>query len=190
MQHLIIFASGKGSNAQAIIDYFKKNGKASVALIVTNKPQAGVLEIAAREHIPFLIIDKKTIGETLLLDQLQAYNPALIVLAGFLWKIPDTILQAFPDRVINIHPALLPQFGGKGMYGEKVHKAVLASNATQSGITIHAVNESYDEGAVLMQVHCLVLPGDTADELAARVHELEHFYYPRTLHFLLDQLTA
>ena len=190
MHNLIIFASGKGSNAQAIIDYFAANGKATVALIVSNKADAGVLEIANKAHIPFLIINKKTIGEALLLDQMQSYKPALIVLAGFLWKIPGALVQAFPGRIVNIHPALLPQYGGKGMYGHHVHEAVLASGDPQSGITIHAVNEAYDEGAVLLQVHCPVMPGDTAGDLAARIHQLEHFYYPRTLHFLLDNLPA
>jgi len=190
VHQLILFASGRGSNAQAIIDYFKENGKATVALIVSNKQDAGVLEIAKREHIPFLIINKKTFGEALLLDQLKGYNPSLLVLAGFLWKIPESIVTEFAGRIVNIHPALLPKYGGKGMYGHNVHNAVLANKDEQSGITIHAVNEDYDEGAILLQVHCPVLPGDTADTLASRIHELEHFYYPRSIHFLLDSLPA
>lgn len=188
MHQLIIFASGKGSNAQAIIDYFAENGKATVALIVSNKADAGVLEIAAREHIPFLIISKKTMGEALIMDQLMSCKPSLIVLAGFLWKIPEVMVQAFPGRIVNIHPALLPAYGGKGMYGHYVHEAVLQNGDKESGITIHTVNEAYDEGAILMQVKCPVEPGDTAADLAARIHKLEHFYYPRTLHFLLDNM--
>ena len=190
MQQIIIFASGRGSNAQAIIDYFKENGKASVALIVSNKAEAGVLEIAKTEHIPFLLVDRKTFGEALLIDQLQTYKPALIVLAGFLWKLPEGLVKAFEGRIVNIHPALLPKYGGKGMYGHNVHNAVLASGDAQSGITIHSVNEAYDEGAILIQVQCPVAPGDTAEMLAARVHSLEHFYYPRTIHYLLDTLPA
>lgn len=187
MHSLIIFASGKGSNAAAIIDYFKKNGQARVALIVTNKQDAGVLEIANREHIPFLIIDRKTFGETLLLEQLQEHKPSLIVLAGFLWKIPETLVRAFPDKIINIHPALLPAYGGKGMYGHHVHQAVLAAGAQQSGITIHRVNEAYDEGATIVQACCPVEKDDTADQLAARIHQLEHYFFPRTIEFLLSQ---
>jgi phosphoribosylglycinamide formyltransferase-1 len=188
MHNLVIFASGKGSNAAAIINYFAANDKAAVSLIVTNRQDAGVLEIAVREHIPFLIINRKTMGETLLLNQLKQYNPSLLILAGFLWKIPEIIIEAFAGRIVNIHPALLPAYGGKGMYGYHVHEAVLAGGDEQSGITIHLVNSEYDEGAILLQVRCPVLPGDTPETLAGRIHELEHFYYPRTIHFLLDQL--
>jgi phosphoribosylglycinamide formyltransferase-1 len=156
MHSLIIFASGKGSNAAAIIDYFKKTGQARVSLIVTNKQDAGVLEIANREHIPFLIIDRKTFAETLLLEQLQEHHPSLLVLAGFLWKVPASLVQAFPGKIINIHPALLPAYGGKGMYGQHVHEAVLAAGELQSGITIHMVNEAYDEGATIVQACCLL----------------------------------
>lgn len=187
MQSLIIFASGKGSNAAAIIDYFRQNGKARVSLIVTNKKDAGVLDIAEREKIPFLIIDRKTFGETLLIEQLREYAPALIVLAGFLWKIPEALVQAFPGRIINIHPALLPSYGGKGMYGHHVHEAVLAAGDRQSGITIHYVNEAYDEGGTIMQACCPVEADDTPDTLAMRIHRLEHFFFPRTIEFLLSR---
>jgi phosphoribosylglycinamide formyltransferase-1 len=187
MHSLIIFASGKGSNAAAIIDYFKKTGQARVSLIVTNKQDAGVLEIANREHIPFLIIDRKTFAETLLLEQLQEHHPSLLVLAGFLWKVPASLVQAFPGKIINIHPALLPAYGGKGMYGQHVHEAVLAAGELQSGITIHMVNEAYDEGATIVQACCPVEKGDTAATLAARIHELEHYFFPRTIEFLLSK---
>lgn len=187
MHSLIIFASGRGSNAAAIIDYFRNTGKAKVALIVTNREDAGVLDIARDEHIPFLIINKKTIGEALLVDQLQEYKPSLVVLAGFLWKIPETIISAFPDKIINIHPALLPKYGGKGMYGGHVHQAVITAGDQQSGITIHYVNEAYDEGAVITQAHCKIQAGDTAETLAENIHRLEHFYFPRTIEFLLSQ---
>jgi len=187
MHSLIIFASGKGSNATAIHEYFKQNGKAHIALIVTNKAEAGVLELARREEIPFLIVDNKTLNEALLIEQLQAYKPSLIVLAGFLRKIPAAMTEAFKDRIINIHPALLPQYGGKGMYGHHVHEAVLAAGEAESGITIHYVNEVYDSGDILLQARCRVARGDDADQLAMRIHALEHFYFPRTIAFLLDQ---
>lgn len=185
MQSIIIFASGKGSNAAAIIDHFRNTGIAKVALIVTNKADAGVLDIANKEHIPFLITDRQTFKEQLIIDQMQAYDPALIVLAGFLWKIPVTIINAFPGKIINIHPALLPKYGGKGMYGHHVHEAVLAAKENLSGITIHYVDEKYDNGAAIVQASCPVLENDSTDTLAARIHGLEHYFFPRTIEYLL-----
>ena len=187
MQSLVIFASGAGSNAAAIIDYFKQNGKAKVALIVCNKAEAGVLDIAKREQIPFLIIDKHTFQETLLREQISDYDPALIVLAGFLWKIPEAMVAEFPDKIINIHPALLPAYGGKGMYGGKVHDAVIAAKEVESGITIHYVNERYDEGNIILQARCRIADGHSATDLAHNIHKLEHFYFPRAIEFLLDR---
>lgn len=187
---IVIFASGQGSNAAAIIAYFKKAGGARVALIVSNKADAGVLELAAREAIPFLIIDRETFKGALLTEQLQELEPALIVLAGFLWKIPPGLIGRFAGKIVNIHPALLPAYGGKGMWGHHVHGAVLAAGEAQSGITIHAVNEQYDEGAILLQARCAVLPGDDADALAARVLKLEHYYYPRAIEAMLQGLQA
>ncbi|MES2701071.1 MAG: phosphoribosylglycinamide formyltransferase [Bacteroidota bacterium] len=186
MHSLIIFASGTGTNARAIINYFKQNGKARVALIVTNNANAGVIGIAEEEAIPFLIINKQTVKETLFTDQLQSYNPSLLVLAGFMWKVPDTLVNLFPGKIVNIHPALLPLYGGKGMYGHHVHNAVLTANEKESGITIHYVNEHYDEGGIIVQARCPVHSVDTADLLANRIHKLEHFYYPRAIEFLLD----
>ncbi len=185
MQSLIIFASGTGTNADAIIQYFKTNGKAKVSLIVSNKADAGVLDIARREEIPFLIIDKKTFNETLLIEQLADYKPSLIVLAGFLWKIPPALIELYPGRIINIHPALLPGYGGKGMYGARVHDAVIAAGDKESGISIHYVNEVYDDGGIILQARCPIAAGDSAHELANRIHKLEHFYYPRAIDFLL-----
>ena len=187
MHSLIIFASGRGSNAQAIIDYFREEGSARVALIVTNKADAGVLEIAVREKIPFLIIDRKRLGEQMILTELEQYDPSLIVLAGFLLKIPQTIIDRYRGRIINIHPALLPNYGGKGMWGHHVHEAVLAAGDRQSGISIHMVDEEYDHGDTLLQARCPVMPGDVVDTLAGRIHSLEHFYYPRAIDFLLKQ---
>ncbi len=186
MDNLIIFASGAGTNAAAIINWFKANGKARVSLIVCNKPQAGVLKIAERENIPTLLIDKQSIQNDEFVTTLRSYNPTLIVLAGFLWKIPAIMTTTFPDKIINIHPALLPKYGGKGMYGHHVHEAVIAAGEQESGITIHYVNEAYDEGNTIVQAHCPVVAGDTPDSLAARIHQLEHYYFPRVIEFLLQ----
>lgn len=185
MHNLIIFASGAGSNAQAIIDHFKTNGKARVALIVCNKPNAGVIGIAEREHIPFLLVDKTTFGQAMMLEQMADVKPSLVVLAGFLWKIPDSIIAAFRGKIINIHPALLPKYGGKGMYGVHVHTAVVNNKEKESGITIHHVDEVYDNGDTIVQAHCPVHPNDTPDTLATRIHKLEHFYFPLAIEFLL-----
>lgn len=186
MHQLIIFASGKGSNAAALIQYFKEHKIAEVALIVANKAEAGVLTLAKNEGIPSLVVDKKSFNAPELVATMQSHNPALIVLAGFLWKIPSGMVTAFEGKIINIHPALLPAYGGKGMYGHHVHQAVIAHGEKQSGITIHEVNEVYDDGRVLLQASCPVLKGDTEDTLANRIHQLEHFYLPRTIHFLLQ----
>jgi len=186
MDNLIIFASGAGTNAAAIINWFKANGKARVSLIVCNKPQAGVLKIAEKENIPTLLIDKQSIQSAEFVATLQSHNPTLIILAGFLWKIPAAMTTAFPDKIINIHPALLPKYGGKGMYGHHVHEAVIAAGEQESGITIHYVNEAYDEGNTIVQAHCPVVAGDTPDSLAARIHQLEHYYFPRVIEFLLQ----
>lgn len=186
--NLIIFASGTGTNAAAIIEWFKANGKARVSLIVCNKPGAGVLQIAEREGIPTMMIDRRTFDDNAAVDALKTHSPAIIILAGYLWKIPQALTQAFPDRIINIHPALLPSYGGKGMYGANVHTAVIADGMKHSGITIHYVNEEYDKGNVILQAHCDVLPTDTPETLAKRIHKLEHFYFPRTIEFLLDNM--
>ena len=186
MHSLIIFASGAGSNANAIIEYFKKNGKAKVSLIVCNKAEAGVLNIAAREGIPTRVIDKTIFNGQALIDELQSYKPSLIVLAGFLWKIPDGMIRAFSGKIINIHPALLPKYGGKGMYGHNVHDAVIAAHEKESGITIHHVNEHYDEGNTIVQVKCSIKPNDTPDTLAKKIHRLEHLYFPRVVEHCLQ----
>lgn len=188
MHSLIIFASGKGSNAQAIIDYFNNNGLAKVSLIVSNKADAGVLKIAQEQGIPSVVIDKQLLSSDDFMMQLQSYNPTLIVLAGFLWKIPQAMVHAFPEKIINIHPALLPKYGGKGMYGHNVHEAVIAAKDSESGITIHYVDEVYDNGSKILQAHCLVHEGDTADTLAGNIHKLEHFFYPRTIEYLLENI--
>ena len=188
MHQLILFASGNGSNVQAIIDFFAINNKAKAALIVCNKPDAGVLKIAERHNVPTLIIDKVSFREPEFVAHIKSYAPSLLVLAGFLWKIPETVVQSFPDKIINIHPALLPKYGGKGMYGSKVHQAVVAAQEKESGITIHYVNEHYDEGATILQAHCALTQKDSHESLASKIHQLEHYYYPRAIEFLLNKM--
>ncbi len=185
MHSIVIFASGGGSNAAAIINHFRNNETTSVSLIVSNKADAGVLEIAKTEGIPFLIITKKTFSELLIIEQLQEFKPSIIVLAGFLWKVPEHIIHAFPGIIINIHPALLPAYGGKGMHGQHVHQAVIDAGEKESGVTVHYVNEAYDEGHTILQARCNVLPADSAMDLSKRVLKLEHFYLPRAIEFLL-----
>lgn len=158
-----------------------------MVLIVTNKAEAGIVNIAEQYGIPHLLTNKQQLAEPAFAEQLQHYNPSLIVLAGFLLKVPDSVIEAFRGRIINIHPALLPKWGGKGMWGHHVHNAVLAAGERQSGITIHLVDEEYDHGDTLLQATCPVMAGDTADDLAARISRLEHFYYPRVIQFLLRQ---
>ncbi|ASZ10134.1 MULTISPECIES: phosphoribosylglycinamide formyltransferase [Chitinophaga] len=187
MKNIAIFASGTGSNAQKIIDHFNNSQKAKVSLIVCNKPGAGILQIAERENIPSLLIEKETFFRSdIYVKQLQDARIDLIVLAGFLWKVPANLVAAFPKRIINIHPALLPKFGGKGMYGQFVHTAVIEAGETESGITIHYVNEKYDDGAPILQERCPVLPNDTPQSLAQRVLALEHTWYPVIVERLLS----
>ncbi len=183
---LAIFASGAGSNAQQIINYFKGRNEVNIALIVCNKPNAGVVTIAANENISLLIIEKETFFRgNAYLDELRKHNISFIVLAGFLWKIPQLLIHAFPNKMVNIHPALLPKYGGKGMYGHFAHESVLANHENESGITIHYVNENFDEGNHIFQTTCPVLADDTPDSLAARIHILEHKYFPAVIERVL-----
>jgi formyltetrahydrofolate-dependent phosphoribosylglycinamide formyltransferase len=188
--HIAIFASGTGSNAQKIIDHFRNDAFVKVVLIVCNNPSAGVLTIAAKENIPSIIIEKEKffLGNGYS-DELKEKQIDLIVLAGFLWKIPSSLIKAWPNRIINIHPALLPRHGGKGMYGNNVHAAVIASGEKESGITIHYVDEHYDNGDVIFQAKCPVLPDDTPDSLAQRIHQLEHEHYPKVIEKLIKSNT-
>ena len=177
--NLAIFASGKGSNAMRIIEHFHNHPTVRVGLIVSNKKDAGVLAIAKTNGIPSVVTDKKGFYESDdCLKALQLAGITHIVLAGFLWKVPDNLLKAFPRHIVNIHPALLPKFGGKGMYGEHVHQAVLAAGEEESGITIHLVDEQYDHGKTLFQAALDVHPDDTPESLAARIHVLEHEHFP------------
>jgi phosphoribosylglycinamide formyltransferase-1 len=183
--NIIIFASGAGSNARKIIDHFKKDDKAKVVLIVCNNSKAGVLQIASNEQIPVLLIQKNRFKETGYVEEIKKYEPTLIVLAGFLWMIPEILIQHFPHKIINIHPALLPAYGGKGMYGNAVHKAVIESNEKESGITIHYVDDKYDHGEIIFQSKCAISETETAESLAGKIHHLEHEYYPAIIDKLL-----
>jgi len=185
---IAIFASGTGSNAQKIIDFFRNSKTVKIALIVCNKAGAGVLNIAKNENIPSLLIEKDRFfhGDAYI-DELNRHNISFIVLAGFLWKIPPNLIMAFKGKIINIHPALLPSYGGKGMYGNRVHEAVIAAKEKESGISIHYVDEIYDHGATIFQATCPVLETDTADSLAQRIHQLEHEYYPKVIDELMNR---
>ncbi|WP_126245834.1 phosphoribosylglycinamide formyltransferase [Chitinophaga rhizosphaerae] len=186
MKNIAIFASGAGSNARKIIDHLKGNPAIRVAAIVTNKPDAGVLLIAESENIPSYIIDKEAfLRGDYYVKLMQELEIDLIVLAGFLWKVPANLVQAFPDKIINIHPALLPKYGGKGMYGHFVHEAVIAAGEPESGITIHFVNEKYDDGATILQEKCTITPADTPESLAKKVQALEHKWFPVIVERLL-----
>jgi formyltetrahydrofolate-dependent phosphoribosylglycinamide formyltransferase len=186
--NIAIFASGAGSNAAQIIQHFSSSAKIKIALIVCNKPGAGVLNIAANAGIPSLLIEKEPFfkGDNYL-PELQKHAIDLIVLAGFLWKIPEALIKAYPKKIINIHPALLPKYGGKGMFGHHVHEAVIINKETESGITIHYVDELYDHGAVIFQAKCIVDKNETADSLAKKIHLLEHAHYPKVITELLQK---
>lgn len=179
---LAIFASGTGSNAQKIIQHFQNHPNIRVALVVSNKPAAGVLDKAAAAAIPTLLIEKERFfrGDSFH-PELSSHGIDFIVLAGFLWKVPPALIKAYPSRIINIHPALLPKYGGKGMYGNFVHEAVIAAGEKESGITIHYVDEQYDHGGTIFQVTCPVLTDDTPETLANRIHALEHQHFPAVI---------
>lgn len=186
MKQLAVFASGSGSNAEHLAVTFAQGGIARVAAIYCNNPKAYVIERAAKLNIPLVLFNRDEFvhAESLVRD-LHDRQIDLIVLAGFLWLVPEPLTRAFAGRIVNIHPALLPKFGGKGMYGMAVHKAVLAAGETESGITIHLIDEVYDRGKILLQVSCPVLPDDTPETLADRVHQLEYQHYPGVIEQML-----
>ncbi len=185
IKHVAIFASGTGSNAQKLIDYFKNSGKIKISLVVCNNPDAGVLEIATKENIPILLIEKQKFTQTGYIPELKNKNIEFLVLAGFFWKIPPVLIAEFSHKIINIHPALLPSFGGKGMYGNAVHAAVLSAKEKQSGITIHYVDEKYDHGKIIFQSICPVEENETVESLSKKIHELEHKFYAEQVEKLL-----
>lgn len=186
--HIAIFASGAGSNAQKIIDHFAGHSHFKVGLIVCNKPGAGVLHIAAKHGIPTLLIEKERFfrGDAYL-PELQKHHIDFVVLAGFLWKIPVALIGAYPQKIVNIHPALLPAYGGKGMYGHFVHEAVINNKETKSGITIHFVDEQYDHGQTIMQATCNITDADTPETLAQKIHQLEHAHFPVVIEQVLQK---
>lgn len=189
MKKIAVFASGAGSNAEKIIGHFRHHPQATVSLIVCNKPGAGVTAIARHNHIPVLIIEKEPFFKGHgYINELKEAGIDFIVLAGFLWKVPALLISAYPGRIINIHPALLPAYGGKGMYGQHVHEAVIANQEKESGITIHVVDEKYDHGKIIFQARCPVYEKDTPETLARRIHGLEHEHYPAIIESQVSQL--
>ncbi|MEY4259840.1 MAG: hypothetical protein RL656_813 [Bacteroidota bacterium] len=189
VKNIAILASGAGSNAQKILEHFSDRMDIAVRLIVSNKPEAGVLNIAKVASIDTFVVTRDSFyTKTDLLVELDKRNIDFIVLAGFLWLIPPYLIQHYPNRIINIHPALLPKYGGKGMYGHFVHEAVHLAKDTHSGITIHYVNEKYDEGSIVFQERCEILPSDQPEDIAKKVQVLEHSYYPTVIDQLVSSL--
>lgn len=188
MKRIVIFASGNGSNAENLIKFFQDSDHATVVQVLTNNPRAKVLDRCKKLNVSALSFNKSAfIKSNDVLNLLKSNNPDLIVLAGFLWKFPEHILKHFPNKVINIHPALLPKYGGKGMYGKYVHEAVVANKETQSGITIHYVNENYDEGAIIFQAKCSINPLDDAGSVAKKINSLEMEHFPKVVESLLNE---
>jgi len=182
LSRIAIFASGSGTNAEAIMKHFQHHATAGVVLLLSNNPEAYALERAKKFNVPTKVFDKKQWRESeVVLAWLKEKQVTHVVLAGFLWLIPSYLIKAYPTQIINIHPSLLPKHGGKGMYGMKVHEAVRAASDTESGITIHAVNEHYDEGEIILQAKCLIDPKDTAEDIANKVHKLEYEFYPKAI---------
>ena len=185
MKKIIVFASGSGTNAENIIKYFKSGSVGEVVGVFTNNANAKVIERAKNNDVPVEVFTKAELYESDLVQKINAIQPDLIVLAGFLLKFPDALIAAYPDKIINIHPALLPKYGGKGMYGMHVHKAIVENKEKETGITIHYVNENYDEGATIFQKQVTILGTDTPEVVAEKIHELEQKYFPMIIEDLL-----
>lgn len=182
MPHIALFASGSGTNAENIIRYFRNEPQIRISCVCTNRPDAYVITRAQQHDIPVLVFSRSDLYQTgVVHNYLIEKKIEWIILAGFLWLVPTYLIDGFPSRIINIHPALLPKYGGKGMYGHHVHQAVIDNHEALSGITIHYVNHEYDRGNIIFQATCPVIPGDTPDTLAARVHELEYEYFPKII---------
>jgi phosphoribosylglycinamide formyltransferase-1 len=185
-KNIVLFASGSGSNVENIASFFKEDPRVRIKGVLCNNPGAGVVDRCKRLKLPLFCFNRAAYQEPeVLLQLLRGLEPDLIVLAGFLWKIPEEMVRAFPKKIINIHPALLPSFGGKGMYGMYVHQAVLATGEKESGITVHFVNEAYDEGAIILQEKVAIVDGETPESLAGKIHQLEYKHYPRVIGNLL-----
>ena len=187
IKNIAIFASGGGSNAEVILNYFKKSSLAKVVLIVSDQKDAGVLKRAEAHEVPFYIHSSEDLKNGKLLEVLEKYDADILVLAGYLRLIPKDLVESYKNKIVNIHPALLPKFGGKGMYGMNVHRAVLAAGEKESGPTIHFVNEQYDEGDIIAQFKCRVLPDDSPEDLQKRVLELEHANYAPCIENLISE---
>ena len=187
MKRIAIFVSGNGTNLQRIAEYFSDSKNVEISLVVCNNPKAYAIERAHQLGIPVRLITKKDINDTPFTQDLTGMHIDLIVLAGFLWLLPKCLIQAFPDKIINIHPALLPKYGGKGFYGEHVHEAVVAAKETFSGITIHYVNEKYDNGAIIFQAKVALDEKETPDSLARKIHRLEQQHFPVIIEQVLRQ---
>ncbi|WP_395057777.1 phosphoribosylglycinamide formyltransferase [Flavobacterium sp.] len=185
MKKVVIFASGSGSNAENIVLYFKNNIQVNVVAVFTNNLHAKVLEKANHLKVPTEVFDKTELSDGTVLNKINKINPDLIVLAGFLLKFPENIIEAFPNKIINIHPALLPKYGGKGMYGINVHKAVFENKELETGITIHYVNKNYDEGEFIFQKNTSIINCKTPEEIAQKIHELEMECFPKEIEKLL-----
>ncbi|MEE4255904.1 MAG: phosphoribosylglycinamide formyltransferase [Bacteroidales bacterium] len=189
MKRIAIFASGSGTNAQKIIEYFRDSANIEVSLVLSNNPDAYVLERASKLNVASYVFDRQLFYKTdQVHDILLDIGTDLIVLAGFLWLVPANLLKTWPKRIVNIHPALLPKFGGKGMYGDRVHKAVIEAGEKETGISIHYVNEVYDDGEIIFQEKFEILPDDTPESIAERIHVLEHKYFPAVIEKLLLKL--
>ncbi|MGM0505514.1 MAG: phosphoribosylglycinamide formyltransferase [Bacteroidota bacterium] len=189
MNKIAVFASGSGTNAENLINFFKENKKIEISYIFSNNKNAYVIQRAKNHDIKHYIFSRTEFYNTTnILQILQKNNIDFIVLAGFLWLIPDYLIKNYPDRIINIHPALLPKYGGKGMYGMNVHKAVIQNNEKESGITIHYVNNEYDKGDIIFQARCAVHKDDTAETIAKKVHELEYKHFPKVIEKIITNL--
>ena len=183
---ILIFASGNGSNAENIITYFRKKAIDINWMIITNNKNAGVINRSIKMGVPFLVFNKKDFYENMFIKKISLINPKLIILAGFLLKVPENLIKKFDDKIINIHPSLLPKYGGKGMYGIHVHKEVIKNKEEQSGISIHYVNNQYDDGKIIFQKSTKITYPFTAEELAKKIHELEMKYFPEVIEKLID----
>ena len=186
MRNILLFASGAGTNAENIILHFKKSNIGKVAAVFCNKPNAKVLDRAKQLQVTTVVFSKEDFNSELFLQKLDVFKPDLIVLAGFLWQLPEYFIKSYTDKIINIHPALLPKYGGKGMYGMNVHQSVLENKEKETGITIHYVNEHYDEGKIIFQQSVSVENCKTAEEIAIKIHELEHKYFPTIIQEILN----
>lgn len=188
MVNIAIFASGSGSNAENIATYFKENKQLNISLFMTNKPDAFVIQRAKKLGIPYEIFNKKDFYlSNNVLNILKQNEVEFVVLAGFLWLVPENLIDAYPKKIVNIHPALLPAYGGKGMFGDHVHRAVVENKEKETGITIHYVNKEYDKGDIIFQAKCPIEPTDTPEMIAAKVHELEYRYYPEVIERILSK---